>query len=492
MQINNFSTAGEEKEREASSAANNEKENHSDNPFIYFLTVITNTYSQQPINRTGLRHLHLHRPQQRKSTRYCKMFNKKGNGIAEEKAAQEQQQQGEEEESSMDCTADMGNNTGNACFLQDPPAVVPTCVDPAAEIAAASAALAEDYENRLTKSMGATAISVTLAFLVLVYHFFGRRQQRRQQSAWNQTHSVLASQVDDLVETLATRDQEVQALESKLVTLKESTGVAQEQAEQDLHRLLQSKQEHCDKLQAKLEDLRKSQKETEARLAQVMTEVNQYAEQQQDHDCQLLEQKLQASQLEQTLSERDAKIEQMQHTLTAQANRIEELLHKAKADAHKAETFIQTVSSERDDRFSVLQQENDAIKTTVMGLLRSTQESYDADKFLLKREMRKRDDRIRSLQDDLWKSQGLLKRLVQAQGMPSGADAKLNASVSQLMTKMEEQDDAKETKEDDHAYHPNQKKNKRGSTYEAAENILEGKKKECAELKQLQNLLGAK
>ena len=439
-----------------------------------------------------------------------KIFNKKGNNprddTAETEAAQEERQEEGEvmSESSRECTTSSvagTNNTGSDCsfsVLQDqpPPAVVQTCVDPTEEIAAASAAIADDYENRMTMSLGATAISSTIAVLMLVYHIFVRRKQRQKQTAWKQNNLLLSSQVDHLAEKLATRDKEVHALERKLSTLKESTGVAQEQAEQDLHRQLQGKQEQCDKLQAKVEDMRNRRQETDARLAQVLDEVNKYAEQQQDHDCQLLEQKLQASQLEQSIAERDAKIEQMQHIQNAQATRIEDLLQKAKTDAHKAETFIQTVSSERDDRFSVLQQENDAIKTTVMGLLKSTQESYDADKVLLKKEMRKRDDRIRSLQDDLWKSNGLLKRLVQAQGTMESIreDAKLSASVRNLMTKIEDDNDAKETKEDDHhAYHSSKNtKSKRGSTYEAAENILEGKKKECAELKQLQNLLGTK
>lgn len=430
-----------------------------------------------------------------------KLFQKKGNPTDIPEEADHQQQEKGAAQVMDDLTENrscvsVGNNTDNGCFVDTQEEVQPTtatCVDPAEEIAAASAAIADGYESRLAMSMGATAVSSLVAILILAYHVFFRRQQRRKQAARKHNNSLLQERLNDLVKTVASRDQEVRVLERRLLSLKESTGMAQEQAEQDLHRQLQGKQEQCDRLHVKVEEMRTKRQETDARLAEVLDEVNKYAEQQQDQECQLLEQKLQASHLEQIISERDSKIEQMQQVQTAQAARIEELLKKAKADAQKAEAFIQTVSSERDDRFSVLQQENDAIKTTVMGLLRSTQESYDADKFLLKKEMRKRDDRIRALQDDLWKSNGLLKRL-QAQGVGAN-DAKLTASVSQYLSHkplMEDNEDAKESKEDDHHTYQHQKNNKRGSTYEAAENILEGKKKDCDELKQLQNLLGAK
>ena len=362
----------------------------------------------------------------------------------------------------MECV-NSGNGADSDCVVDKPEVYQSTtanCVDPTEEIAAAIGALTDDYESRLAMTLGAAAASSLLVILLLTYHILFRRQQRRQQAAWKRDNATISRNVDDLGQTVSKRDQEIQVLERRLLSLQESTGVAQEQAEQDLHRQLQAKQEQCDKLQAKLDDLRTKRQETDTRLAQVLDEINKYAEQQQDHDCQLLEQKLQASQLEQTITEKDARIEQLQQVQTAQANRIEELLKKAKVDAQKAETFIQTVSSERDDRFTVLQQENDAIKTTVMGLLRSTQESYDADKFLLKKEMRKRDDRIRALQDDLWKSNGLLKRLQQQTQQQAGVgttnDAKLSASVSQYLSKNaaaaddDDDDFSKETKEDDH------------------------------------------
>ena len=377
-------------------------------------------------------------------------------------------------------------NDDDACSHVATPVVVESNADTAtctsSDAIAPTNTDTASYDQRVAISLGITAVSSTLALLLVAYNVFFRRKQRRQRAVWRKDNKLILTKVEDLVEQLDVRDMEVDVLEQKVKTLEETSVNQQAQLEKDFTDKLQAKQAEYDKLQAKVDDLRQRRTETDARLEQVVVEVQKYAERQQDHDCQLLEQKLQASQLEQALAERDARLEQLQKRNTTQTARIEELQQKAKSDATKAETIIKNISSERDDRFSVLQQENDAIKTTIMGLLRQTQEKYDADKVLLKKEMRKRDDRIRMLQDELWKSNALLKRL---QGT-STIDEKLSQSVRNLIT-------SKETKEDDDITTAagggnRNKKERRGSTYEAAETILEGEA-DCAELTQLQNLL---
>jgi hypothetical protein len=117
-----------------------------------------------------------------------------------------------------------------------------------------------------------------------------------------------------------------------------------------------------------------------------------------------------------------------------------------------------------------MQQENDAIKTTIMGMLRTTQNKYDADKVLLKREMRKRDEKIASLQQELWKSNFLLKRL-----QTENHDA-MSQSVHNLLCEIQQDEET------------NKSPNRRSSTYEAAETILEGED-QCPEFKALETLL---
>ena len=132
-----------------------------------------------------------------------------------------------------------------------------------------------------------------------------------------------------------------------------------------------------------------------------------------------------------------------------------------------------------DERFAILQQENDAIKTTVMGMLKQTQARYDADKQLLKKEMRKRDDKIRTLQQELWDSNAILKRLKQDKGLQES----LSDSVRELFHDIKD-NNSKESPTKNGG-------NRRSSTYDAAETILEGDG-ECAELKQLQTMLEQK
>ena len=104
-------------------------------------------------------------------------------------------------------------------------------------------------------------------------------------------------------------------------------------------------------------------------------------------------------------------------------------------------------------------------------MLKSTQEKYDADKVLLKREMRKRDDKIASLQQELWKSNSLLKRL-QAENNES-----MSRSVHNLILEIKDAEVAN-----------SKTLIRRSSTYEAAETILEGDDA-CPEVKELEKLL---
>jgi hypothetical protein len=301
---------------------------------------------------------------------------------------------------------------------------------------------------------------------VLIY----RRKQRRQQRRWRNDSQIILTRVEDVMLQLEDRDEQIELLQQKLKLQEAALNKERNDLEQKSSLALQAKQGECQEKNATIELLREQNKEFEGQLEQLAAELKRHVERQQDHECQLLEQKLHASQISNMLAEREAAVEEATKMNNSLQERIQELHEKIKGDSLKAEKIIGDLTSERDARFDILQQENDAIKTTIMGMLKSTQNKYDADKSLLKREMRKRDDKIASLQQELWKSNHLLKRL-----QTENHNA-LSQSVHNLIFEIKQEEETTTSK------------GRRSSTYEAAETILEGDD-ECPEFKALETLL---
>lgn len=323
-------------------------------------------------------------------------------------------------------------------------------------------------DSRVVTSLAITAVSSTLVLILLTWALLFRRKARRQRKLMKMDNQMILAKIEELTEELEDRDNEKDVLEQRIKVTRQAGDDEKAQLEARLTSLLQSKETQFDNLQSQLDEVTIQKKELDSKLKQTTTELKKFSEKQQDHECQVLEHKLQASQLANAISERDAQIEVLTKTNNTQTARIIELEQKMKADSQKAEKIIENLSREKDERFAVLQEENDAIKKTIMGLLYQTQEKYDRDKMLLKKEMRNRDSKIAKLQQELWKSNALLKRL-QSDYKPN-----LSESVSQLILEKETEETAK--------------KERRSSTYEAVETILEDDS-EPVELKQLQNLL---
>lgn len=325
-------------------------------------------------------------------------------------------------------------------------------------------------DRRVLISLTVTAISSTLVLLLIVYNVFFRRKQRRQRTVWKKDSQKILHKVEDLVEQLEEKDVEKDMLEQKLKTLQKQMAADAAQHQKEQAALLQDRQDESQALQANIQSLTAHRKEMEVEMARLSSEINLLVDIQQDYECQLLEQRLQGQ-------KKDVQIEELQHHNTTQEVQIQELQQKITSDSIKAEKIIEDFTSERDDRFSILQQENDAIKTTVMGLLRQTQQKYDADKVLLKKEMQRRDEKISSLQKEVWECNDILKRV---QGQTS-ARKHLSLSVKKML-------DEKFAKES--IVKTPSTKELNSSTHAAVETILKGEA-ECAELKELQNLLAS-
>ncbi|CAB9510973.1 expressed unknown protein [Seminavis robusta] len=338
------------------------------------------------------------------------------------------------------------------------------------------AKLGTGYDSTMVVSL---TLSSVLILTLLGWNVGFRRKQRRRNRRWKNDSQMILTKVEDVVAQLEDRDEQVDVLKQQIKLQEAAAAKEKEDLQKEFSNVLKTKDEEYQALRTTLEELSNQQKDTDARLERVTAELNRSMEAQQDYECQLLEQKLHASQLNTTLAERDATIEGLQQTSTAQLARIQELHQKIKADAVKAEEIIGDLTSERDERFAILQQENDAIKSTVMGMLKSTQEKYDADKMTLKREMGKRDAKIVSLQEELWKSNALLKRLKTNGSVDQSA---LSQSMRNLISEI------KETKDAAAEATGKGPKERRSSTYDAAEAILE-ENGECDEFKALETLL---
>lgn len=316
-----------------------------------------------------------------------------------------------------------------------------------------------------------TALSVTLVVALLGWNLVFRRKQRRKQRRWKRDSQSILHRVDDVMLQLEARDEEVDVLQQKIKVIEGEAKFEQERLAKESSEALQAKENECQELKAIIAELQGKQKESDILLEKAAEEIKHIKEGQQDHDCQLLEQKLQASQLSTALEDRDKLVEELQQTNT-------KLQQKIKSDSMKAEDIIGNLTKERDGRYEILQQENEAIKNTIMGMLKQTQESYDADKIVLKKEMRKRDDRIKALQMELWQSNAVLKRLQE----DKGATENFSQSFRTLIQ------DIKETREVAANSGGKDSALRRSSTYDAAERILEAEEK-CEELKQLETML---
>jgi len=348
----------------------------------------------------------------------------------------------------------------------------------------------------------ASSLFTILAILFWIYRRF-RRNQRKQQELWKNDSQIILTRVRDAMLQLEEKDQEIDQWKQQLKKQEEMSAQILKTLQQESTEKYNVQQDEIRNLQATIDKLTAQQKDKDVRLEQVAEALNQS---QHDLDCHFLEQKLQATQLSNIIVEREGRIEQLQRSNAAQECRIQELQNKIKADAVKAETIIKNVTSERDERFSILQQENDAIKTTVLDMLRSTQEKYDADKVLLRQELCKRDVQLARLQQDLWKSHSLVKQLVSQQtsnkntaSIPTATisnkeqkscksiniEASLSPSMRTLMTDIvnEKLDSSLGVK------HPTgDSAGRRSITYQAAESILEDDA-EYEEVKALETIL---
>jgi hypothetical protein len=201
----------------------------------------------------------------------------------------------------------------------------------------------------MTLMTSALVVVVALAGFRMLY----RRKQRRQQRRWRNDSKIILTRVEDVMLQLEERDEKIDLLQQNLKLQEAAVRKERKDLEQKSTLALQAKHEECQQQSVTIELLREHNNECEGRLEHLAVELKRYVERQQDHECQLLERKLQASQLSNMLAEREAAVEEVTKINSSQQERIKELQEKIKSDSLKAEKIIGDLTSERDERFSI-------------------------------------------------------------------------------------------------------------------------------------------
>ncbi|CAB9510974.1 expressed unknown protein [Seminavis robusta] len=308
-------------------------------------------------------------------------------------------------------------------------AEIPPLLEAGKEWATHGLEVAETWDPRIVASCSVAVISAGFALLVVYFNMVLKRQHQRQRALWKKDNMRILDKVTALTMQLEERQQEVDFMKRRAREQKQSAAQSNDKdnvlMEETTQKLL-DREEECRRLQATVDALQVKQKAGATSVQQLSQQLNFFKEQHNDHFCQLLEQKLETSQLRTTLSQQEGKNKELLKANDQLASQIEELQETIKTNTQKAETIIGKVSAERDERFSLLQEENDVIKTTVMNMLQQAQTKFQDDKALLKWKLQKQEAETQQLRAELRKANAVLEQLEKQQKRKSNKGGKEN------------------------------------------------------------------
>lgn len=254
-----------------------------------------------------------------------------------------------------------------------------------------------DQESVVVFSHIVTVLSVGLALLFVICSLRLRSNKKKFRDHLRSDERRILRRLEDLTLKLEVRDMDCNVLKQQLLSQEQASNRRLEQAAQ---RLVgeQGKRIRVEEL---LADAEAKQQSTEARLESIMARLKDYEERHQDNECQLLEEKLKTERTTRRLAERDAQLEHLVNINAGKAKQIQDLREKCKIDSLKAEAIIHRLTTESGERFSLLQEEGDLIRTGLMGALEETKKRYIDNKALMKQELQIRDQKITCLQEEL-------------------------------------------------------------------------------------------
>jgi hypothetical protein len=292
--------------------------------------------------------------------------------------------------------------------------------------------LETDHDIVLVTSCSLAALSTGLAVLFFYKNVHLRRQQQLTRALWRSDNVKLLDKLEALTLKLDEQRQELDLMKQTALAQEEAAVKDKAQMELEATQMVLGKEEECRKLQEMVDKLTIQQKANGISMEQLSSQLKFLQEGHNDHFCQLLEEKLLTSRLGDSLFQLEVRNKELSEANEQLTKQIEELQGTIKANAEKAETIIGKVSAERDERFNVLQEENDVIKATVMNMLHQAQTKYQDDKALLKWELQRKEQEVLLLRGDLRKVNASLAQLQRQHSQKASAMSASSGGIKGL------------------------------------------------------------